>query len=155
MVIENSHKKKQNLRTVWMEYNKAFDSVPHNWMLKALDICKVMNLWVRKLWIATLFLNHTKRSIKSVKINAIAESSKGIPYPHYLIDSGLFTNEQKWSLKNVATTKLTCHRQTDGFTTKRSMIVCLIHGFRNILKRSKYHLSYANFSRSICMWKKH
>ena len=72
-----------------MEYNKAFDSVPHNWMLKALDICKVLLVIIsflentRKLWIATLFLNHTKRSIKSVKINTIAESSKGIPYLHY------------------------------------------------------------------------
>ena len=69
----------------------------------------------------------------------------------FLIDNGLFQNEQKWSLKNVATAKLTCRFRR--FTTKRSIIVYLIHGLKNVLKCSKYHLSYATFSRSICMWK--
>ena len=41
MIIENYHKKKRSLSTTWIDYRKAFDSVPHSWILKSLDIYKV------------------------------------------------------------------------------------------------------------------
>ena len=42
MIIENCHKKKRSLRTAWIDYCKAFNSVPHSWILEALDIYKVL-----------------------------------------------------------------------------------------------------------------
>ena len=33
--------KKHNLLTVWLDYRKAFDSVPHDWTIKALQLAKV------------------------------------------------------------------------------------------------------------------
>ena len=33
--------KKRNLYTVWLDYRKAFDSVPHEWLLYALKLAKV------------------------------------------------------------------------------------------------------------------
>ena len=41
MIIENCDKKKRSLSTAWVHYCKVFDSVPHSWNLKALDIYKV------------------------------------------------------------------------------------------------------------------
>ena len=41
MIIENCHKKKRNLSTAWRDYCKSFESIPHSWILKALDIYKV------------------------------------------------------------------------------------------------------------------
>ena len=31
----------RNLYTVWLDYQKAFDSVPYSWMIKALKLAKV------------------------------------------------------------------------------------------------------------------
>ena len=75
MITENCHKKKRSLSTVWIDYRKAFDSVPHSWILKALGIYKVSLVIINllkssmKLWNTNLFLNHTKGSTKSDKIN--------------------------------------------------------------------------------------
>ena len=38
MIIESCKKKHRNLSAAWIDYRKAFDSVPHKWILKALDI---------------------------------------------------------------------------------------------------------------------
>ena len=75
MNIENFHKKKRNLSTAWIDYRKAFDSLPHSWMLKAVDIYKVSLVSIDflknsvKLWNTNLFLNYAKGFMKSDKIN--------------------------------------------------------------------------------------
>ena len=75
MIIENCHKKKRSLSPSWIDYRKTFDSVPHSWILKSLDIYKASPVIINflknstKLWNTSLFLNHTKGSMKSDKIN--------------------------------------------------------------------------------------
>ena len=54
MIIENCKKKKLSLSTAWIDYCKAFDSVPHSWILKALDIYKV----------SPVIINFLKNSMK-------------------------------------------------------------------------------------------
>ena len=41
MILENCNKRKQNLSCVWIDYKKAFDSVPHEWILSSLKLFKV------------------------------------------------------------------------------------------------------------------
>ena len=39
-ILENCKKRKKNLSTAWIDYKKAFDSVPHSWILKCLQMFK-------------------------------------------------------------------------------------------------------------------
>ena len=34
MILCNAKKSKHNLSTAWIDYRKAFDSVPHDWLRK-------------------------------------------------------------------------------------------------------------------------
>jgi len=36
MVLDNARKRKRNLSTAWIDYKKAFDSVPHDWLIETL-----------------------------------------------------------------------------------------------------------------------
>ena len=40
-ILENCKKRKKNLSTAWIDYKKAFDSGPHSWMLKCLQMYKI------------------------------------------------------------------------------------------------------------------
>ena len=40
-ILENCKKRKKNLSTVWIDYKKAFDSVPHSWILKCLQMYEI------------------------------------------------------------------------------------------------------------------
>ena len=45
MILENCCKSNRNLSTAWIDYKKAFDSVPHDWILKAIEIYKFCLLY--------------------------------------------------------------------------------------------------------------
>ena len=76
-VLENCRKTKRNLSTAWIDYRKAFDSVPHSWILHVMDAYKLSPIVIKFLsnsmsnWQTNLLLNHSKGShlIKNVKIN--------------------------------------------------------------------------------------
>lgn len=40
-VLENSFNTEKNLSTAWIDYRKAFEGVPHSYILKSLNICKL------------------------------------------------------------------------------------------------------------------
>ena len=40
-ILENCKKRKKNLSTAWIDYKKAFDSVPLSWILKCLHMYKI------------------------------------------------------------------------------------------------------------------
>ena len=41
VILKNCKKRKKNLSTAWIDYKKAFDSVPHSWILKCLQRYKI------------------------------------------------------------------------------------------------------------------
>ena len=43
-IIDMTKSRKRNLTTAWMDYKKAFDSVPHSWMLKCIEMFKMSQL---------------------------------------------------------------------------------------------------------------
>lgn len=40
-ILEDAKRKNKNLSTAWIDYQKAYDSVPHKWILKTLEIYKI------------------------------------------------------------------------------------------------------------------
>ena len=38
MILEECKTQKKNLSTAWIDYKKAFDSIPHTWIIKCLEI---------------------------------------------------------------------------------------------------------------------
>ena len=41
MVLDQVKQQWRNLFMMWFDYRKAFDSAPHNWIIKALQLAKV------------------------------------------------------------------------------------------------------------------
>ena len=46
MIIEDCKSKHRNLSMAWIDYHKVFDSVPHSWILKVLDLIKISNVLI-------------------------------------------------------------------------------------------------------------
>ena len=75
MIMENSKNRQRNLSMAWIDYRKAFDSVPHDWILKSLELYKLSPVLINflktsmSLWGTTVFLNSTKETIKSDRID--------------------------------------------------------------------------------------
>ena len=55
--------KKRNLITKWLTYKKAFDSVPHEWLIKSLDLAKLPEDLIRA--IEHLISQQSKRGRRS------------------------------------------------------------------------------------------
>ena len=71
MILENCCKSKRNLSTAWIDYKKAFDSVSHEWILKALQLYKIspiisnfLSISMTK-WKTRLFLSHNTGTCRS------------------------------------------------------------------------------------------
>ena len=65
-ILEEVKSKRCNLSTTWIDYKKAFDSVPYTWIAKNLElykICPTITRFMRenmKSWKTILHLNHDK-----------------------------------------------------------------------------------------------
>ena len=68
MLLENSRTCHRNLSTARIDYRKAFDSVPHTWTLKVLQMYKISPAIINfltvsmKKWKTNLYLNHAQGS---------------------------------------------------------------------------------------------
>ena len=75
MILENCKKRKRNLSCTWISYKKAFDSVPHEWILGSLELFKVSPRIIgilkhnMKKWKTQLTLTHESGTLMSDNIN--------------------------------------------------------------------------------------
>ena len=71
MILEHAKTKQKNLHTSWIDYKKAFDSVPHTWILKCLEIFKISPMVTNflrssmNLWKTNLILSHSNGTLSS------------------------------------------------------------------------------------------
>ena len=40
-ILEEVTKYRRNLVVIWLDYQKAFDSIPHSWLIEALRLAKI------------------------------------------------------------------------------------------------------------------
>ena len=77
MILEECQNKRKNLSTAWIGYRKAFDSIPHSWIIKALQMYKVSPVLVSYIrhsmntWQTTMILNYSSGSIEATPIRII------------------------------------------------------------------------------------
>ena len=75
MLLENSRICHTNLSTTCIGYRKSFDSTPHKWILKVLQMYKISPTIINfltismKKWKTNLYLNHAKSSKVCENIN--------------------------------------------------------------------------------------
>ena len=68
-ILEDCRKRQRNLSMAWIDYKKAFDSVPHSWILRCLELYNIneeirafLRSQMRK-WKTTITLNHSEGQI--------------------------------------------------------------------------------------------
>lgn len=75
MILEDAKKKKRNISTAWIDYKKAFDSIPHDWMIEVLKIHKFDQTIIQffeqtmKTWKTSLHLRHENGEITTNEFN--------------------------------------------------------------------------------------
>ena len=68
-ILENCKRRGKNLSIAWIDYKKAFDSVPHSWILRCLELYNVnreLIAFIRSqmsMWNTTISLNHSEGKI--------------------------------------------------------------------------------------------
>ena len=75
MILENCHKRNTNLSIAWIDYKKAFDSVPHSWIEKCLEPFKISPVLRNflshsmRMWKTTLVLNTVENTLNTGDID--------------------------------------------------------------------------------------
>ena len=101
MILENCKKRKPNLSCAWIDYKKPFDSVPHEWILRSLELFKLSPRVVdflkynMKNWKTQINLTYEKGTLMSDRINIKGGSFKETLYPRY--SSAFHLYHSQWS----------------------------------------------------------
>ena len=103
MVMDNVKLKQRNVSTAWMDYKKAFDSVPQDWIIQTLKIHKfdpITTTFLRKTinkWKTSLHLNHWDGQIKTDHFSINTASFKGIARQGYYSSYRYFHSLGCWT----------------------------------------------------------
>ena len=62
MVLQEAKNRHKNLETLWVDYKKAYNSVPHSWIIECLHLFKICSMVLfidasMKGWKTNLFIN--------------------------------------------------------------------------------------------------
>ena len=79
IMMDNVKLKQQNISTAWIDYKKAFDSVPHDWIIETLNIHKFDS-------ITTMFISNTMNTGKRISITKMVKL-KPIIFQSILVSS--------------------------------------------------------------------
>ena len=79
-IMNEVRRMRRNLTTIWLDYRKAFDSIPHSWLIKSLKLAKVPDNIINAIenltqsWYTILHLNGKNENVAS----SLIKISKGI-----------------------------------------------------------------------------
>ena len=83
MILEQVRNNHRNLLMMWFDYKKAFDSIPHNWIIKALQLAKVPSKIINaisqlmKVWATKTTLKADNETIETHVINYLTGALQG------------------------------------------------------------------------------
>ena len=83
MIPEQVRSNCRNLLTMWFDYKKAFDSVPHDWIIKALQLAKVPSKIINaiskpmKAWATKIILRAQNKTTETRIINYLTGVLQG------------------------------------------------------------------------------
>ena len=83
MILEHCKKKRNPLSTAWVDYKKAFDSVPHTWIIKCMEIFKL----------SPKLIDFMKTSMKNWQTTMILNAETPIVTDPIKIKSGIFQGD--------------------------------------------------------------
>ena len=75
MIYKEVKERIKNLLTVWLDYKKAFDSIPHSWIIKSLQLAKIPDIIIEAIrmimtkWRSKLHLYGESNTIESLFID--------------------------------------------------------------------------------------
>ena len=75
MIQEQVIANRKNLVTVWLDYQKAFDGIPHSWLIRRLELAKVPEVIINAIkkltlkWRTNVFLHGENTSVETDFIN--------------------------------------------------------------------------------------
>ena len=75
MIQEQVIANRKNFVTVWLDYQKAFDSIPHSWLIRSLELAKVPEVIINAIkklmlkWKTKVFLHGENTSVETDFIN--------------------------------------------------------------------------------------
>ena len=76
-IMKEVKRVRRNLTTIWLDYRKAVDSIPHSWLIKSLKLAKVPNNIINAIenltrsWYTILHVNGNNENVTSNFIKII------------------------------------------------------------------------------------
>ena len=85
MILNEVREHKRNIFIMWFDYKKAFDSIPHQWLLEALKLAKLPADLIKcietltKKWVTNITLQTEKERSVSTLIRYLTGILQGVP----------------------------------------------------------------------------
>ena len=83
MIHDEVKKYRRNMMMMWFDYQKAFDSMPHDWLIKSLELAKVPQqlidavLQLMKVWATKVTLHTEKENLETETIKYLTGLLQG------------------------------------------------------------------------------
>ena len=83
-IMDDCRKRSRQLSMAWIDYKKAYDNVPHDWILKCLELYKIDQR----------IINLTKKQMKNWNVNINLKHNNGtINLPDVKVNKGIFQGD--------------------------------------------------------------
>ena len=82
-ILEEVKVNRRSLITMWLDYQKAFDSVPHEWLIKSLELAKIPTKIINALkelikkWATNIHLQGNEQLIEAKSIHYLRDIFQG------------------------------------------------------------------------------
>ena len=84
-IYEDCRRRNKNLSIAWIDYQKAFDSIPHSWVEKSIELVGVNSKIVRFLDVSRSFFNFSMLLLFVIFLYIIQSSAKSLIFESMIL----------------------------------------------------------------------